>query len=142
MMALLGDIFGVGGVATLAGKVLDVVKSRVPDVNEQAKVKAELEKILIEQDFQLQTGQLKINEVEAASTNWFVSGARPAALWVCVLGNLYQFLGVPLLGYLGTHYGWGALPNIDIEYMKWMEGGLLGLGAYRTFEKVKSVARS
>src|SRR4051812_37036291 len=51
---------------------------------------------------ELSKGQLKINEVEAASTNLFVSGWRPAVGWACVGALIFQFILAPL-------FTWGTM---------------------------------
>ena len=140
-MALLGDIFGAGGVSTLAGKVVDTVNKFIPDANAKAAAQAEIEKLLTTQDFQLAQGQEDIDKVEAASSSFFVSGWRPGVGWVCVTGLLYQFLIYPIFEWLNA---WLKLtptnpPGLDMGTLLTLLGGMLGLGSMRTYEKLKGV---
>lgn len=149
-MAMLNDIFGAGGIAALGGKIADIVKSRIPDVNQQAQVQADLQKMLAEQDFDLQKGQLDINKVEAASGSLFVAGARPAVLWVGVVAlALMTWPKAIVLTVFWciqawhTHSNGGVLPpypDLGTTDVIMLMGSLLGIGGLRTAEKFKGVA--
>jgi hypothetical protein len=84
-------------------------------------------------------GQLKINEAEAANPNWFVAGARPAAMWVGVLSLFYSGIGISLMSWLAAAFGLPPLPVIDTTTANNILIGLLGLGGMRTAEKLKGV---
>lgn len=72
----------------------------------------------------------------------FVSGWRPAVGWVCVLGLFVQAVGYPLMGWALSIWSPGTpMPQIDADTLMSLLVPMLGLGAYRTFEKVKGVAR-
>jgi hypothetical protein len=85
---------------------------------------------------QLAQMQAAINEQEAKSTNWFVAGGRPGAIWVCVL--IFFCNGV--LGPFVTFFAHRAFPVLDAGFAKDLLVLLLGLGAYRSFEKYNDVA--
>lgn len=96
----------------------------------------------LEADMKLSLGQLSINEAEARSGSLFIGGWRPAVGWVCVLGLAYQFLGFPILTWIGMNaVGWSAPPALDMGTLLTLLGGLLGLGGFRTAEKFKGVAK-
>jgi len=76
--------------------------------------------------------QVEVNKVEAASEGFFKSGARPAALWLSVIG--WGYILVPICHTMGI-----PAVGINTDQITWLLGGLLGLGAFRTFEKVKGV---
>ena len=150
-MAILGDLFGAGGIANLAGKVVDIVKGRVPDVNEQAKLRAELELELSKQDFQLQQGQIEINKIEAASPHWFVAGWRPAVGWLCcfILGVMYVPKALVLCAFWGVQ-AYSAVsgqqvalhplpdfPDLGAGEIIGLLLAMLGIGGMRTLEKIK-----
>ncbi len=148
-MALLGDIFGVGGVASLAGKVVDIVKGRVPDVNAQAQIAAEVEKTVLEHEFQLIAGQMEINKVEASHGSLFVAGARPAVIWVGVvslaLATWPKALALTVFwGIQAYHVSPGAslpaFPDLGTTDVIALMGSLLGIAGMRTAEKIKGVA--
>jgi hypothetical protein len=149
-MAFLSDLFGASGVAALGGKIADIVKSRVPDVNAQAAMQADLEKMLLSQDFQLAQGQAEINKVEAASGSLFVAGARPAVIWVAVGALLLAtwpkaivltvFWGMQAYASLRHGSPIPPYPTLDTGDLMAMLGSLLGVGIPRTLEKMKGVA--
>lgn len=126
---------------TAVTNVVNTVLGRVlPDKVAKDAATAELAKIQLSGELAQITGQLDINKVEAASSNWFVSGWRPAVGWVCVLGLFYSFIVQPL----GT---WGAAlvghpvvaPQLNIEQLFALLLPLLGISAQRTIEKLNGV---
>lgn len=87
---------------------------------------------------QLAQGQIDINKVEAGSDSLFKSGWRPAAGWTCVGGLAYQIVLRPILGWCATNlWGWSTPPSLEMDTLMTLLFGLLGLGAYRTFEKTR-----
>lgn len=127
-------------VATLLGKI-------IPDPQAAADAKLKLlelaqqgELAQLDADVRLAVGQLEVNKVEAASQSVFVSGWRPGAGWVCVLGLGYQFFLGPLLGWASGIYAWPVPPTLDMGDLLTLLGGMLGLGGLRTAEKFKGVA--
>jgi hypothetical protein len=88
-------------------------------------------------------GQLEINKVEAVNPSVFVSGARPYVMWICGIGLTMQFLVSPVLIWGSALFGKTLiLPPLDMGTLITLLGGLLGLGAMRTVEKIQGVARS
>jgi hypothetical protein len=75
--------------------------------------------------------QSQVNAAEA-TTDLFRGGWRPFIGWVCGLGLTYQFIAYPVL-----HGYYLQLTPLDTNSLMWLVTGMLGLGAYRTFEKVK-----
>ena len=86
-------------------------------------------------DLSLLVGQMEINKIEAASSNLFVAGWRPAVGWICGAGLLYNTILSPFLGI------WLEVPEVDVSLLMPVLMGMLGLGAMRTVEKTKGVAR-
>jgi len=85
---------------------------------------------------ELAKGQLEVNAVEAAHKSLFVSGWRPAIGWICGFALMYSTILAPILGI------WFTVPSVDSSLLTSVLMGMLGLGAMRTFEKTKSVARN
>jgi hypothetical protein len=92
--------------------------------------------------------QVDVNKIEAASSNLFVSGWRPAVGWVGVAGLSYQFLGYPLMQWAWA-LGQGidlipqslsTPPDLNVEQLITLLAGLLGFGGMRSFEKHRGVA--
>ncbi|VTU34074.1 hypothetical protein RA8CHR_04899 [Variovorax sp. RA8] len=126
----------------------DILDKIFPDKNaaEAAKVRlVELaqqgELARLNADTQLATAQAETNKIEAASGNLFVSGWRPAVGWICALAVGFKFIGGPMLFMIGQAIGHPVeLPRIDTEELWPLLLGMLGLGAFRTVEKVKGAA--
>ncbi len=91
----------------------------------------------------LKTGQLKINEAEATNPHIFVAGWRPFIGWVGGLALAYQFLLYPLIV-----WGWAmagkdlsaAPPSLDASELYSIISSMLGMGAARTFEKLRNIS--
>jgi hypothetical protein len=124
----------------IAEKVLDRV---IPDKAAAEKAKLEMAAELQGQDFQLALEQIKVNVEEAKSTNWFVAGWRPACGWVGVLALGYAAIGEPIARFVAlTMFNYtGLFPLIDTSITMQILFGILGLGAYRTVEKVKKTGK-
>lgn len=128
-------------ILNLGGKLIDRLWP-----NPEDKARAQLELLKMQQDgdlkqldadLQLALAQAQTNTAEAASGNPFASGWRPFVGWVCGAGLLYQLLARPLLiGFSGHDF-----PPLEIDTLMTLLFGLLGLGAYRTAEKIKGVVR-
>jgi hypothetical protein len=120
----------------LLGDVLDRV---LPD--DKAKDQAKLEILKMAQDGRttelnairdVDVAQSQVNAAEA-TTDLFRGGWRPFIGWVSGIGLAYQFIAYPVL-----HGYYLQLTPLDTNSLMWLVTGMLGLGAYRTFEKVKS----
>ncbi len=123
----------------IGGKVID----RVWADPVQASV-ARLELIKIQQSGELAqiVGQMDINKAEATNPNLFVAGWRPFIGWVCGFGFAVQFVIGPLGEWITNIYGHPVqFPQMDIGTMMPLLFGMLGLGAYRTAEKIQGVTK-
>lgn len=135
-----------GGLFDLAGKVFDKV---FPNPAQAAEAKLKLfemqqkgELAVLEAETKLAMGQMDINKVEAASDSFFKSGWRPAVGWTCVFGLTYQFVFHPFaVFFLQVAESKATLPMLDLNTLMTLLFGLLGLGAYRTVEKIKHVTK-
>ena len=84
---------------------------------------------------QLALGQIEINKEDAKSGSFWQSGWRPYIGWICGTGLAYQFLVYPILVAFVP-----KIVQLDMGTLLTLLGGLLGLGALRTQEKIKGVA--
>ena len=136
----------IGAILPVVGTLIDKL---FPDKQaaDEAKIKMmELaqkgELAQLDAQMQLAMGQIETNKIEAASTDPFRAGWRPMAGWACSLGLFYEFLLRPILPWLVGLAGAevAPMPNVDIDQLMILLGGLLGLGSLRSFERVKGKA--
>jgi hypothetical protein len=131
------------------GGLLEKVFDRVfPDPEDKAK--AQLEVLAMQQKGELaelaaitegDKAQAEVNKVEAASESLFVAGWRPAVGWICAAALFAQYIGAPLLTYIGANaLGWSIPPRMDFSELLTLLFGLLGLGYYRTLDKKNAKA--
>lgn len=113
-----------------------------PDKEEAQKKEYELQSLLLSGELNNQLAQLKVNEVEAQNPNIFVAGWRPFIGWICGIGLGYQFLILSFLTWFSSIEHIPAPPSLDISTLMSIVSCLLGFGGYRTYEKVKNVARN
>jgi hypothetical protein len=122
----------------LLGKVIDRV---LPNKVEADKAKAELLVMQTKGELDQLVGQLDINKIEAGHQSVFVAGWRPFIGWVCGIALAYAALFEPIMRFVakvGFAYN-GEFPVIDHDITMQVLLGLLGLGAYRTYERVQGV---
>lgn len=123
----------------IGGRLLDKI---IPDKDAREKAQAELLRAAQDQDFQKAIAQIEVNKMEAQHTSLFVAGWRPAIGWICVIGLGYNFLLYPMMTWLVAVSGAEFTPPpLLSENLMELVMGMLGLGALRSFEKWKGVAR-
>ena len=129
-------MFGIAeSVIGVAGKVLDKF---VEDKDLKTKLNAELKQQMVSLDL----AQAQANVEQAKHPSIFVSGSRPAIMWICAFGLGWQYVFQPV-------FVWGiaisgadiAIPIIPTEGLMTLTLSLLGLGGMRSAEKFKGVAR-
>jgi len=131
-------IFGIGG------KIIDKL---FPDPEQRAKAQLELLNMQQAGEFKMfevlgqsDTNQTSINIEEAKSDSLFKSGWRPYIGWVCGGGFSYQLLFRPIFSWLAENlWGWAPMPGLEMETLMTLTFGVLGLGAYRTYEKTRGI---
>ncbi len=75
--------------------------------------------------------QAKINEAEAKSTSLFIAGWRPMLGWTCSIGIAIAFVVQPIVQWFIER----QLPALDIGQLIALVVSMLGIAAYRTYEK-------
>ena len=117
-----------------------------PDPEKKAAAQLELLKMqqngelaLLASETDLAKLQIQTNVEEAKSTNWFVAGARPFIMWTCGVALAYVSIVEPVSRFVAkVWFGYvGDFPIIDTNLTMQILMGILGLGAYRTAEKIK-----
>lgn len=91
---------------------------------------------------ELAKAQIAVNQEDAKSANWFVSGARPFILWGCGIAMLYAALFEPVMRFVAMvmfKYA-GAFPVLDTTLTTQVLMGLLGLSGMRSLDKKNGVA--
>ena len=129
-------------ITALVGPVANLLDQFIEDKDQKAKLAHEIatmsEKHMSEA--MLENAQANIEQSKHASI--FVSGARPAIMWICALGLLTQFFLMPIAEWAIIIW----MPEIDLPKLNTGELmtltlSLLGLGGLRSFEKSKGIAR-
>lgn len=127
------------------GPLLDLGKSLLdrwfPDPQKKAEAEMAWMQMVQDQEFKKIVAQLEVNAREAASPHMFVAGWRPFVGWCCGVGFLYATIGQPVLVWLARAKGFEAPPDVDVNLILTVLGGMLGLGTLRTVEKVKGAAK-
>lgn len=106
-----------------------------PDAEQRAKAEYELLKMTQQGDLEVIIKQLEINAKEAEHQSIFVAGWRPFIGWGCGLAFLWATIGTNIASWLSIIYGYPEPPMIDTDSLLYVLGGLLGMGALRTYEK-------
>jgi hypothetical protein len=120
-----------------------IVNKFIPDRDQQAKIQAELSMKLMDMEATMAKAQTDINSVEAQSSNIFVSGWRPCVGWVCAVAFAWQFVIQPFFSFAYTLYTKQPAPVVALDHdaLNTVLFGLLGLGGFRTWEKIKGAAK-
>jgi hypothetical protein len=120
----------------LIGPVAGLLDKFIPDKDKANALAHEIATMSQKHAQESVLAQLEVNKVEAAHKSLFVSGWRPAVGWCCCMALLYNTLLSPILGI------WFVVPEVDASLLTPVLMGMLGLGAMRTVERTKSVARN
>jgi|TARA_R100001510_G_C7477808_1_gene91166 hypothetical protein len=128
-----------GSLLEPATKLLDKV---IEDKDQKNALAHEIATMAERHAQELAKGQLEVNKTEAAHKSLFVAGWRPFIGWICGVAMLANFLLIPMANFvLDLSGSTNTIPLIELETMMPVLMGMLGLGAMRSFEKVKKVSR-
>lgn len=126
----------------LIGPIAGLLDKFIPDADEKARLAHEIATLAERQAHEIAKAQIAVNNTEAAHKSLFVAGWRPATGWICASGLGFNYIIVPLGNfYLAVSGNSIVIPSLDLSEMLPVLMGMLGLGAYRTYEKTKKVAR-
>lgn len=136
--------------APLLNKAADIIGRFIPDPVEAQKAQLEILKLADAKEareltavVELSKQQNDINLKQAESGTFFVSGARPAAMWVFNAALAWQFLARPAIETIYIFYTGHAVPVPlpTLDNALWEMGfGLLGLAGLRSWDKKNGVA--
>jgi len=122
--------------------VTELLDKVIPDKDLKEKLQFELVKAAQDNSFATAIAQIQVNAQEAAHKSIYVAGWRPFIGWTCGLGLVYNFLIYPLLLWSVAAFQLTITPPpMFSENLMELVMGMLGLGALRTYEKFKGVAK-
>lgn len=130
------------------GTALSIIDKLFPNATDAANAKMKVlemehngELAALDADLKLALGQMEINREEASSTDWFRAGWRPFIGWCCGGAFAFNFMLIPLLVTLTSINGTPVvLEPLDMTEMMPVLLGMLGLGGFRTYERIKNKA--
>ena len=133
----------------LVPAALTLIDKIFPDANAANEAKLRLlemqqkgELSALEAEVSLAQGQLGINQAEASSSNPFVSGWRPFIGWTCGAAFAFNFVLLPLLTTVAAIMGNPvSVEPLAMDEMLPVLLGMLGLGGFRTYEKIHRANR-
>jgi len=127
----------------VVGTVIDKLVDRIPDPAARERAKLEAEATLLAASIEEMRGQVEINKIEAGNASIFVAGWRPAIGWSCAVAFGFMYVVSPLVVWLGGIFGFSLpQPKFDADALMSLTFGMLGIAGFRTFEKIKGVARN
>lgn len=125
--------------------ITDIVSEVVVDKDKRDQINLQLQQLADKADERYHDemmGQIDVNKTEAANASVFVAGWRPFIGWVGGVGLGYSFVLAPFIEFVARYRGYiGALPVPDSSQLMTLVLSMLGVGAMRTYEKVKGVGR-
>jgi hypothetical protein len=127
---------------TLISPISTLLDKVIPNADERHRLAHEIATLADRQAHEIAKEQIKTNQVEASHKSLFVAGWRPATGWICASGLGFNFIIVPLGNFYLALFNHGVvIPSLDLSQMMPVLMGMLGLGAFRTYEKTKGVSR-
>lgn len=120
----------------------EVLKRVWPDANEAERAKMALLLAELDAAHRERVAQIETNTAQAQNPSLFVSGPRPALMWICVGGFGLQYVVYPIWVWAAGIAGWPVPPMPPTSEVIWeLTFGMLGLAGMRSWEKSRGVAR-
>lgn len=136
------DLTGIGSLFDFGTAVINRIW---PDAQESEKAKLAVLLAEIDAAHQERVAQIETNTAQAQNPSLFVSGARPALLWCCVLIFAYSYIIYPTAVFIVAMCDASlVVPRLVLDEAVWnLIFGLLGLGLIgaRSFDKMKGTAK-
>jgi hypothetical protein len=129
--------FSLGDIGQLFKDIREAITGKgIEDPNKRAEIEYKLSQL----EFALKQGQIEINKAEASNPNWFVAGWRPFIGWIGGFALGYQFIFQPLIIWGTKIAGYNIQPpSLETGMLFNLILAMLGLGGFRTLEKMKGV---
>ena len=132
----------------LSGGLVDSVGKIVDDLHVSEEEKQQAKAKLIELENQIKLKQMDINLADAKSTAGGISGFlqrawRPLIGFSCALAIFWEFVLSKFILFICGLFQYEVLniPQLDMGTLMPLVMSFLGMGALRTFEKTKGVAK-
>lgn len=127
----------------LIGPVSEILDKFIEDKDQKAALAHEIATMSERHAQELALAQIEVNKAEAQSPSIFKGGWRPFIGWICGTAFLYHFVLQPLLIFAIAASGADIpdLPEFDMASLMTVLGGMLGLGALRTYEKQQNLTQ-
>jgi hypothetical protein len=116
--------------------VSDILKEVIVDKDERYRLANKLSILMAQNTAKLLEAQASVNEQQLKHSSIFVAGARPAIMWICALGLLFNLIVYPILRIFVAD-----VPEVDPELLYSLTFGTLGIAGWRSWEKRAGVAR-
>lgn len=124
-------------VAALIGPVTSLISEFITDKDKAAELAHKVATQAESHAHAIKLAQIGVNKQEAAHKSIFVAGWRPFIGWVCGIALANNYLVAPYV----TAFTEVVVPSLSLGELMPVLLGMLGLGAYRSWEKGKGVAR-
>lgn len=135
----LGKILG-----DLLSPVTDIVSEVVVDKDKKREIELKFQEIVDRADERYHEelmGQIEVNKVEAQHASIFVAGWRPFIGWTSGVGIAYTFVLAPFIEFVARASGYTQeMPLPDAAQLMTLVTAMLGVGAMRSYDKVKGTA--
>ena len=135
----MADLTGIGSIFEFG---TEAIKRIWPDASDAERAKQTLLLAELDAAHRERLAQIDTNTAQAANPSLFVSGPRPALMWICVIAFGLQYIGYPAWIWIASSIGLPAPPAPPANDVLWeLTFGMLGLAGLRSWEKSKDVAR-
>ena len=132
----------IGSVIAGVGNIIDDMHT-----SDEERMKISLEEKAMDVGLSMQ--QMKVNEAEAGHRSLFVAGWRPCIGWVGATAVGYKFVFYPLIAWAWVFIqakgfvpqNMTAPPSVNAAELYPIILGMLGLGGFRSIEKIKRIAK-
>ena len=130
---------GILALSPLISGIMGIVNKVIADQDTRDQIERDIKMYTLTSDFQNAMAQIELAKVDQASESMWKSGWRPFIGWTCGTSFAWHFLCVPILVFIGACFNHPIpLPEFDIQTMMTVLLGMLGLGGYRTYEKIEN----
>lgn len=125
----------------LIDPISTILDKFVPDKDEANRLAHEIATLAERQHHEQMLAQVEVNKIEAAHKSLFVAGWRPAVGWICATGLGISYILIPVLAAAQSIHMGKPVEPMDMTELLPILFGMLGFGAYRSYEKKNGIAR-